>query len=83
MDQALRNTPIETPKPPRGITFVKVDIETGLPANGDSTDTIVEAFIDKSVPGEKEDRGKERSLPGTPLPGKSSGGSPAPSGYDD
>ena len=81
MDQALRNTPIETPKPPKGITFIKVNIETGLPTNGDSPETIMEAFIDSSIPGEKEDREKERSS--TPLPERSPGDSRAPSGYYD
>jgi penicillin-binding protein 1A len=83
MDRALRNTPIETPKPPKGITFIKVNIETGLPTNGDSPETITEAFIDSSIPGEKEDREKERSSSGTPLPQRSPGDAPAPSGYYD
>jgi len=83
MDQALRHTPIETPKPPKGITFIKVNIETGLPANGDSPETIMEAFIDSSIPGEKENREKESSPSGTPVPERSPGNLPAPSGYYD
>jgi penicillin-binding protein 1A len=83
MDQALRNTPIETPKPPKGITFIKVNIETGLPTNGDPSETITEAFIDSSIPGEKEDREKEKSSSGTPVPPRSPGDAPAPSGYYD
>jgi len=54
MDQALRNTPIETFKIPSGITMVKVNIETGLPVNEDSQETIIEAFIDGSIPEVKE-----------------------------
>jgi penicillin-binding protein 1A len=83
MSQALKNTPIETPKPPHGITFIKVNIETGLPANTDSPETITEAFIDSSIPREKEDREKESSSSGTPVPERSPGDPSAPSGYYD
>jgi penicillin-binding protein 1A len=83
MDQALRNTPIETPKPPQGITFIKVNIETGLPTNTDSSETITEAFIDSSVPRENEEGKEEHPSPGTPVPGRSPGETPARSGsYD-
>jgi penicillin-binding protein 1A len=50
MGQALANTPIQTFKPPPGITLTKVNIETGLPTNEDSKETIIEAFIEGSVP---------------------------------
>ncbi len=83
MTQALRNTPIETPKPPQGIAFIKVNIETGLPTNGDSPETITEAFIDSSVPRENGNREKEESPSRTPLPERSPGSSAAPSGYYD
>ncbi len=83
MSQALRNTPIETPKPPQGIAFIKVNIETGLPTNTDSPETITEAFIDGSTPREKEDGEKESSSSGIPVPEKSPGHPPAPSGYYD
>jgi membrane carboxypeptidase/penicillin-binding protein len=68
MDQALRNTPMETPTPPKGITFIKVNLETGLPTNGDSPDTIVEAFIDGSIPWKKEGQEEENPSPGTRSP---------------
>jgi penicillin-binding protein 1A len=71
MDQALRNTPVETTKPPKGIRLVKVNIETGLPTDGDSSETIMEAFVDSSIPLEKESHEKESPSPGTPLPGRS------------
>jgi penicillin-binding protein 1A len=58
MDQALRETPIETFKPPEGITMMKVNIETGLPREGDSKDTVMEAFVDGTVP-EKEETGND------------------------
>jgi penicillin-binding protein 1A len=83
MDQALRNTPIEPPKPPQGITFIKVNIETGLPTNTDSPETITEVFIDGSTPRENDDGEKESSSSGIPVPEKSPGHPPAPSGYYD
>ncbi len=68
MDQALKNTPIETPKPPKGIALIKVNLETGLPSDGDSPETIVEAFIDSSIPWKKEGHEEESSPSGTPVP---------------
>jgi len=50
MDHALGNTPIQTFKAPLGITLIKVNIETGLPVKEDFQETIIEAFIDGSVP---------------------------------
>jgi penicillin-binding protein 1A len=67
MDQALRNTPIETPKPPEGIVLVKVNLETGLPSNGDSSETIMEAFTDSSIPWRKEGHEEETVPAGTPA----------------
>ena len=81
MDQALRNTPVETPKPPSGIKLIRVNIGTGLPSNGDSPGTILEAFIDSSIPREKERGEKDGSSQETPLRGKSPGDSPASSGH--
>jgi len=83
MDQALRNTPMDTPKPPRGITFIKVNIETGLPTHTDSPETITEAFIDSSIPRENEAGVTEDSSSETPVPERSPGETPAPSGYYD
>ncbi len=80
MGQALRNTPIETFKVPPGITMVKVNIETGLPVNEDSQETIMEAFIEGSVPEVKEGPSKESSS-NTPVSGRSFGDSPPPSRY--
>ncbi|HUL22716.1 MAG TPA: PBP1A family penicillin-binding protein [Thermodesulfobacteriota bacterium] len=84
MSQALRNTPIETPKTPPGITLIRVNIETGLPASTDSPETITEAFIDSSVPRENEDR-ERQEIPssGAPVPEKSPRGPLPPSGYYD
>ncbi len=79
MDKALRNIPVETPKPPKGITFVKVNLETGLPSNGDSPDTIVEAFIDSSIPWKKESQEEETSSSGAPVPERSPDNPAAPS----
>ena len=80
MDQALRNIPIETFKVPSGITLIKVNIETGLPINGDSQEAIIEAFTEGSVPEAKEGQEKE-SASDTSIGGRSSGDSPASSGY--
>jgi len=80
MDQALRNIPIETFKVPSGITLIKVNIETGLPVNGDSQEAIIEAFTEGSVPEAKEGQEKE-SASDTSIGGRSSGDSPASSGY--
>jgi len=81
MDRALQNTPVETPKPPKGITLVKVNLETGLPSDGDSPDTIVEAFIDSSIPWKKEGPEEESSSPGTPIPGRTPDNPAASSGH--
>ena len=81
MDRALRNTPVETPKPPKGITLVKVNLETGLPSNGDSPDTIVEAFIDSSIPWKKEGPEEEGSPSATPIPGRPPDNPAAPSSH--
>ena len=83
MSQALKNTPVETPKPPPGITFIRVNIDTGLPAGPDSPETITEAFIDSSIPREDEDHEKEPAPSGTQGPEKSPGGPRTPSGYYD
>jgi penicillin-binding protein 1A len=81
MDQVLKNTPVETLKPPKGITLIKVNIETGLPSVKDSPETIMEAFIDSSIPWEKEGREKENPSSGAPVRGRSPGDPPAPLGY--
>lgn len=74
MDQALKNIPKENFIVPSGITLMRVNIETGLPSNGGSQETIMEAFVDGSIPGEK--RSHE-----APIQGKSSMGLPEPSTY--
>ena len=81
MDQVLKSTPVETLKPPKGITLIKVNIETGLPSVKDSPETIMEAFIDSSIPWEKEGREKENPSSGAPVRGRSPGDPPAPLGY--
>ncbi len=80
MSQALKNTPVETPKPPPGITFIRVNLDTGLPAGADSPETITEAFIDGSLPREDEDHEKEPASSGPSGPERPPGGPPAPSG---
>jgi penicillin-binding protein 1A len=81
MSQALKDTPIEDFKMPEGITLVKVNIETGLPSNGSSQETITEAFVEGSAPAEKEDHEKEGSSSGAPVRGRSPTDPHAPSAY--
>jgi penicillin-binding protein 1A len=81
MDQALKRTPVETLKPPIGIKLVKVNIETGLPSDGDSPETITEAFIDNTIPWEKEGLEKDNPSSGTPVHGRFPGEAPAPPGF--
>jgi len=71
MSQALKDTSIEDFKMPEGITLVKVNIETGLPSNGSSQETVTEAFVEGSAPVEKEDHEKEGSSSETPVRGSS------------
>jgi len=81
MDQALKRSPVETLKPPIGIKLVRVNIETGLPSDGDSPETITEAFIDNTIPWEKEGLEKENPSSGTPVRGRSPGAPSAPPGF--
>ncbi len=80
MDQALKSIPVEIFQPPNGIKLVKVNIETGLPSDGDSPETITEAFIDNTTPGE-ENLEKESPSSATPVRGRSSSDPFVPSGY--
>jgi len=81
MEQALRNTTVEKFRVPSGVTLVKVNIETGLPVNEDSPETIVEAFIDGTIPEVKKEEEEKGSSSNTPAGETSSGESRAPSGY--
>jgi len=81
MDQALRNIPVETFRVPAGVTLVKVNIETGLPVNEDSQETIIEAFVDGTLKEEQKEPEKEPSSTGTPISGGSSGDSSNLFGY--
>ena len=60
MSKAVENTPSENFKVPPGITLRKVNIETGLPSDGDSSETIIEAFIDGTLPEEKKSPEEEK-----------------------
>jgi penicillin-binding protein 1A len=81
MDQALKNVPIEAFKPPEGITLIRVNIETGQPSDGTSKDTITEAFVDGSIPKEKEEPEKDEPLSGAPVTQTSSQNPPVSSNY--
>ena len=66
MQNALRETPAEPFHAPDGITLVRVNLESGLPAGGDSKDTVLEAFVDGNIPFpvEKTTPKKEAPPPG-------------------
>ena len=61
-EKALRDAPIETFKAPQGVTLVKVNLETGLPAEGDGKDIILEAFADGDFPWGKEGKRENPSF---------------------
>jgi penicillin-binding protein 1A len=65
MNQALRGTSVEPFKVPPGVTLVKVNLETGLPSSGGPPDTVMEAFLDGTVPGEGGGQEREGSSLGT------------------
>jgi len=54
MDQALRDAPIEPFKVPEKIILMRVNLETGKPADGSSPETILEAFVEGTSPKDKE-----------------------------
>jgi len=81
MSQALKDTPIENFKVPEGIALMKVNIETGLRSDGSSQDTITEAFVEGSIPVEKEDHEKEGASSGAPVGGSSATEPHAPSRF--
>jgi penicillin-binding protein 1A len=66
MSQALNNGPVENFKVPAGITLRRVNLETGLPSDEDSQETIVEAFVEGTVPEEKKSLEKEKPPSGPP-----------------
>ncbi len=53
IDQALRDTPVEPFKVPEKIVLLRVNLETGTPADGSSPQTILEAFVEGTIPKEK------------------------------
>jgi penicillin-binding protein 1A len=59
MNEALADVPVEDFKAPPGIVMKKVNIETGLLSHEESSETIIEAFVEGMLPEEKEDDGKE------------------------
>jgi penicillin-binding protein 1A len=66
MSKALADSPVEEFKAPTGIVMKKVNIETGLPTDEESNETIIEAFGEGMVPEEKEGERKEES-PSSPA----------------
>jgi penicillin-binding protein 1A len=66
MSKALADTPSENFKVPSGIVLKKVNIETGLLSKEESQETILEAFMEGTLPGEMEDQKKEKPSPELP-----------------
>jgi penicillin-binding protein 1A len=64
MDQALRDAPAEPFRVPDKIVLLRVNLETGTPADASSPQTILEAFIEGTTP-----KGKEEPASGTPITG--------------
>ena len=78
MEKALDEIPAEPFEPPEGIVFVSVDLDTGLPPRDGSQVIISEAFMDGTVPVEKQNQEEK----GTPVTGRSpQDTAPVPSGY--
>jgi penicillin-binding protein 1A len=67
MDQALRDAPAEPFRVPEKIVLLKVNLETGTPADGSSPQTILEAFIEGTLPREKEEPASGAPIRGWPL----------------
>jgi penicillin-binding protein 1A len=70
MEQALRETPVEHFRVPEGIAIMEVNSETGLPSDGGSQQTVLEAFVDGTQPFDRTGREKEGTAPATPLLGR-------------
>ncbi len=62
MERALRGTPVEHFKVPEGVVLMRVNLETGLPADGSSPDTILEAFPEGLAPVEERIKPKEKTI---------------------
>jgi penicillin-binding protein 1A len=62
MERALRGTPVEPFRVPEGIVLMRVNLETGLPTDGGSQETILEAFPEGSIPKEERSSPRERPL---------------------
>jgi len=78
MGSALRNTPVEEFKVPPGITMVKVNIDTGMPSDGSTEETILEAFTEGTVPADQGEQGTEEPPPGNSSEGGKTGESSPP-----
>jgi penicillin-binding protein 1A len=70
MNDALKDMPIEYFQVPEGIILKRVSLETGLPTLDSYQETIFEAFLDGTVPGDLESQEKSETpfgLPGTSV----------------
>ncbi len=67
MEKALRDTPVEPFRVPDKIALVRVNLETGTPADGSSPQTILEAFVEETSSKEKEEPASKTKVRGWPL----------------
>ncbi len=67
MSKALEDSDVENFEPPPGIVMKRVNLETGLLTQEDSKETILEAFIEGTLPGEREDTQEEEPPPSATI----------------
>jgi penicillin-binding protein 1A len=67
MRGALDDSPVENFEAPPGIVMRRVNLETGLLTNEDSKETILEAFVEGTLPGEKEETQEKEPPPSATI----------------
>jgi penicillin-binding protein 1A len=67
MSQALKDAPIEPFRVPENIILMKVNLETGAPADGSSSEIILEAFVEGTLPKEKGETSSPTQMRGWSL----------------
>ena len=66
MQQALSKREVEVFKVPEGVTLTRVNIETGLPTEEASQDSILEAFLEGTTPESNTSLEEKFGPPGSP-----------------
>lgn len=67
MDRALRDTPVEPFRVPDKIILMRVNLETGTRADGSSPQTILEAFVEETLPKENGETSSTSQIRAWPL----------------